>query len=52
LSFVVTRTVLVGLAEIAESDGAIDCRNDVGESNLGWGLGKYVTAADATLGAH
>jgi hypothetical protein len=52
LSFVVTRAVLVGLAEVAESDGAVYCRNDVGESNIGWGLGKNVAAADASLGTH
>jgi hypothetical protein len=43
---------LVGLAEVAESDRAVHCRNDVTESNVGWGLGKNVTATDASLGTH
>ena len=50
--FMVTRTVLMRLTEVAEGDRSIGCSDDVGESDLLGALGEHVAAADTALGLH
>ena len=50
LTFVVAGTVLMGLAEIAESDWAVDCSNDHPDRDLGRIASHDITAADTALG--
>ena len=52
LAFVVAGAVLVGLAEIAEGDGAVNGRHDLGEPDLGWIAGEDVPASDTPLRFH
>ena len=52
LALVVARAVLMGLSEITERDGAVDGRDDLGETDLGGRSGEHVTATDAALGAN
>lgn len=52
LSLVVARTILMRLAEIAESDRAVDCSNDHPDRDLGRVASHDVPAADAALGSH
>jgi hypothetical protein len=42
----------MGLAEVAQGDGAINGRNDLGETNICWSLCEHVSAANASLGAN
>jgi hypothetical protein len=42
----------MGLAEVAQGDGAIDGGNDLRESDIGWSLSEHISAANASLGAH
>jgi hypothetical protein len=49
LSFMVARTILMGLAKITKGDGAIDGRYNVGETNVAWSFGQHVTAANSAL---
>ena len=52
LSLVVTRAVLMGLAEVAKGDGAIYGRNYVRQTNIAWSFSQYVAAANSALRAH
>jgi hypothetical protein len=52
MALVVAGTVLVWLAEVAEGDRAVRCRDDVREANLLRALGKHVTTSDTALGLH
>ena len=52
LALVVAGAVLVGLAEVAERDRAVDGRHDLRQADLGRVAGEHVAAADAALGAH
>ena len=49
LAFVVAGAVLMGLAEVAECDGAVDGRHDLGESDVDGVAGEDVAAADASF---
>ncbi len=52
LAFVVTRAVLVGLAEVADDDGAVDGAHDLPEGDLRRIPSQHVAAAHTALGAH
>jgi hypothetical protein len=52
LTFVVTGSVLMRLPEVAQGDGAVNSRNDLGESDIGWSLREHVSATNASFGAH
>ncbi len=52
LALVVAGAVLVGLAEVAERDRAVDGRHDLRQPDLLRRAGEHVAAADAALGAH
>ena len=52
LAFVIARTVLVRLAEVAQRDGAINSAEDFADANLCGRTGQHVATADATLRAH
>ena len=52
LTFVVTGAILMRLAEIAESDRAVDSSNDHPDRDLGWIASHDIAAADAALGPH
>jgi hypothetical protein len=47
---VVAGAVLVGLAEVAHGDRAVDRAHDVGQRDRGGLAGEHVAAADAPLG--
>jgi hypothetical protein len=50
LTFVVARAVLVGIAEVASLDWAVDGSNDLGQADLVGRPGKQISTAYATLG--
>ena len=52
LAFVVTSTVLMGLAEIAHHDRAVDRAHNLGQGYLLGRAGQNVTTADAALRAN
>ena len=52
LSLVIARTILMRLAEIAESDRAVDCSNDHPDRDLGRVASHHVAAADTTFGSN
>lgn len=52
LSLVVTRTIGVGFTEVSESDGAVDGRHDVGQTDLGRRSGEGVATTDPSLRAN
>ena len=52
LALVVAGAVLVGLAEVAGDDGAVDGAHDLAQRDLLRRAGQHVAAADAALRAH
>lgn len=52
LALVVARAALVGLAEVAKSDGPVHGRDDLGQPDLVRISGEHITAAHASLGAN
>jgi len=52
LTLVVAGTVLVGLAEITDRDGAVNGRDDVGHLDVCRGLREDVAATDTALRTH
>ena len=49
LAFVVARTVLVRLAEVAEGDRSVDCAQNLADANLLSGAGEHIATADTAL---
>jgi hypothetical protein len=52
LSFVIASAILVGLAKVTQCDGAINCRDDVGETNVGGWFSQHVSAPYASFRTH
>ena len=52
LAFVIAGAVLMRLAKIAERDRTVNCRQDLGQSDLGGWPCQNVATAHATLGTH
>jgi hypothetical protein len=49
LALVITRTVLMGLAEITKGDGAVNGRNNVGQATVAWRFSQDVAASNSAL---
>jgi hypothetical protein len=52
LSFVIARAILMGLAKVTKSDGAVYGRNNVRQTNIAWSFSQYVAATNAALRTH
>jgi hypothetical protein len=42
----------MGLTKVAKGDGAVDGRNNVGQTNVAWSFSQYVSATNSTLRTH